>query len=278
MIKPNLENNKKNADANVKRSIIVVPNELKAFVIYLHHNFLLGGHQGRKRTTISIEKAFWWRGMSGDVRRWIKSCVPCKRRKTPRPLRSGLTMPVTRGCALDTVAIDLVGPCPETANGDVWILTMIDVFTRWPIAVPISNRNATTIIEAIYKHLVCEHGMPCRLLSDRGKEFIDQGLVKMCAMLGISKVTTTGYQPQANGHVERLHKYMNVSMTILSNKKRRRVGLVSTSDDFFVQVQPLRIDWILTLFPFAWTSPEPSGGRLVRFEPHELWKRIGICD
>ena len=95
---------------------------------------------------------------------------------------------------------------------------MIDVFTRWPIAIPIPNRNATTIMEAIYKHLVCEHGLPRRILSDRGKEFIDQGLLKMCDMLGISKVTTTGYQPQANGHVERFHKYMNASMTILSNR------------------------------------------------------------
>ena len=199
---------------NLRR--FVVPRALVNFIIYFHHNFLLSGHQGRARVLAAMSKRFYWKHMNDDVRKWIKSCVPCRRRKTPRPMNAGLTQPMFQGAPMHTVAIDLVGPCPETENGDLWILTMMDVFTRWPIAVPIPNREATTVMKALYEHLFCLYGMPVRILSDRGKEFIDTGLMDLCAWLGIRKITTTGYQPQANGHVERFHRYLNASMTILS--------------------------------------------------------------
>ena len=200
-----------------KKDRIVVPETLKAFVLYLHHGLPLSGHQGRTRTLASISERFWWSGLSKDVRRWVRSCVPCLRRKSPRPLRSGLaqTMAVTHPA--HTFAIDLVGPCPETAEGDVWILTIIDVFTRWPIAIPLPNRKATTIQRALYERLFSVFGFPVRLLSDRGKEFIDGGLHSLCAWLGIQKIATTGYQPQANGHIERFHRYLNSSMTSLAS-------------------------------------------------------------
>jgi transposase InsO family protein len=197
---------------------VVVPDTLKAFVLHLHHNMLLTGHQGRERTTAVMKQRFWWKGMNTHCRRWIKSCVPCRRRKTPRPMRSGLTQPMFKGHPMHTIAIDFVGPCPETENGDVWILTMIDVFTRWSIAIPLPNRKATTVQKALYEHLFTQHGFPVRILSDRGKEFIDAGLIKLCRWLGIAKIQTTGYQPQANGHIERLHRYMNAAMTTLCRK------------------------------------------------------------
>ena len=197
---------------------LVVPDSLKAFVLYLHHNFLLAGHQGRDRTLAAISKRFYWKHMNDDCGRWIRSCIPCRRRKTPRPHRTGLTQPMNAPHPLHTVAIDIVGICPETHDGDIYILTMIDVFTRYPVAVPIPNRRAETVMKALYEHLLCPFGMPTRILSDRGKEFIDAGLYQLCKWLGIIKVTTTGYQPQANGNIERFHRYLNAAMTILTKK------------------------------------------------------------
>ncbi|MEM7282731.1 MAG: RNase H-like domain-containing protein [Pseudomonadota bacterium] len=195
---------------------LVVPQKLVDFVLYLHHNTLLNSHQGRKRTLSAISRRFYWKRMSQDCRAWVKACVPCKRRKTPRPMKLGYTHPMFKNRPFHTVAIDLVGPCPETRDGDVWILTMMDVFTRWPIAVPLPNRKSETIMKALYENLFSAHGMPCCILSDRGKEFIDSGLRRLCNWLGVNKIATTGYQPQANGHVERFHRFLNAAMTIVA--------------------------------------------------------------
>ena len=113
-----------------------------------------------------------------------------------------------------TWAIDIFSPFPETAEGYNCVLTMIDVFTRWVIAVPLHNHTARTIATALYKHLICEHGCPTRILSDQGKEFMDAGVRQLCRRWGITKIETSGLNPQANGHVERVHRYLNASLTM----------------------------------------------------------------
>jgi hypothetical protein len=95
---------------------------------------------------------------------------------------------------------------------------MIDMFTRWLIVVPIPNRSAAVIGYAIYKHLICEKSIPRRILSDRAKEFIDRGVKDMCHRWGIAKMETSGLQPQSCGHIERAHRYLNASLTMLYNK------------------------------------------------------------
>ena len=196
---------------------IVVPESLKAFVLYLHHGLPVSGHQGRSRTLAAVSARFWWKDLHRDVRRWVRSCVPCLRRKSPRPLRAGLAQSMSSSHPWHTAAIDFVGPCPESPDGNVWILTIIDTFTRWPIAIPLPNRKASTVQRALHDHLFSVYGFPTRLLSDRGKEFIDAGLHSFCSWLGIQKIATTGYQPQANGHIERFHRYLNSAMTSIAS-------------------------------------------------------------
>jgi len=64
---------------------------------------------------------------------------------------------------------------------------MIDQFTKWPVAIPIPDRTSNTIATAIFKHWICEKGVPFRILSDQGRELISQGMKQLCAKLGIQK-------------------------------------------------------------------------------------------
>ena len=60
------------------------------------------------------------------------------------------------------------------------------------------------------------YGLPTTIFSDRAKEF-QAVLEELCNALGVKKYMTTGYQPQANAsQVERLHRFMGSSLTILA--------------------------------------------------------------
>ena len=195
---------------------LVVPETLKAFILRRHHGIPMSGHGGRKRTKRAIEQRYYWKNMDRDIRRWIRACAICQRRKTPRPLRAGTPKSV---CVTQrpwhTAAIDLVGPLPKTSgNGNCYILTILDTFSRWVIAIPIKSKHAREVADALYKHLICQHGTPTRIYSDRGTEFINAGLKSMCKRWGIHKIETTGWQPQANP-VERTHRWINSGMTTL---------------------------------------------------------------
>ena len=182
------------------------------------HNSALSGHQGEKRTFSQIRDSFFWPGMKKEILKWVKACLACRRRKTPRPMRAGLTEAVLAKFPNETVQIDFLGPYPITEGGYSWILTMIDMFTRWPVAVPLKDRSSASIAQAIYKYWICERGVPLIICSDRAREFISKGIKQLGSFLGIKLVTTAGYNPTGNSSVERFHRYFNAALSIVYDK------------------------------------------------------------
>jgi hypothetical protein len=98
---------------------LAVPESLRMFVLWNHHNMPLAAHQGRRRMHKQIAAAYWWPGMSGDVVRWVRACSGCTRRKTVRPRRAGITVTQLATRPNQVVAIDILGPMLESDNGNV---------------------------------------------------------------------------------------------------------------------------------------------------------------
>ena len=187
---------------------IVVPDCLKAFILRRHHGIPMSGHSGVKKVLRKLKERFWWKHMARDTKRWIGACLICRRRKTPRPMHTGAPGSICAPHRFHTIAIDLVGPTSQTLEGNQYILTMLDTFTRWVVAVPIPSKEASVIAHAIYRHWICKYGSPERIYSDRGTEFVNKGLKSMCRRWSIRKIETTGWQPQSNP-VERVHRWLN---------------------------------------------------------------------
>ena len=201
------------------RHRIVVPESLKAFVLGQHHNLPLHAHQGRERMLKMIASRYYWPKMHIDVKRWTKSCAGCARRKSTRSMNLGLTTTSLATEPWQTIGVDLVGECLETTSGMKWILTITDHFSRWPIAVAIPDKKADTIARVLYERMVAEHGAPSKILTDQGKEFVNEAIETLCKKWGVKKVVTGGYNPQANGACERFHRWMNSAMTLLYDRK-----------------------------------------------------------
>ena len=88
---------------------VVVPTSLKAFIMGRYHSLPVTGHKGRRKTFSTISKHYYWKGMGKDVSRWVKSCLTCARRKSPRPLAqaaSGIVCNAKRWW--QAISIDLV--------------------------------------------------------------------------------------------------------------------------------------------------------------------------
>ena len=200
---------------------VVVPEAARLRVLYHYHGAPITAHVGTGKCVAALKRRFWWKGMGQDARRWIRSCLLCAKRKRTRHVGRGPLGSIVKGLPMRTVYIDIVGPLPQTDRGNVWILTMVDSFTRFPIAIALPNRQSTTVARAIFEHLICMFGLPRVIFSDRAKEF-GATLRAVCLKLGISKIETTGYQPQANGQVERFHRFLNETLTVLADTKVKR--------------------------------------------------------
>ena len=45
----------------------------------------------------------------------------------------------------------VIGPLPETARGNRYIITLVDYFSKWPEAEPLPNKSANSVALFLYK-------------------------------------------------------------------------------------------------------------------------------
>ncbi|KAL0860008.1 hypothetical protein ABMA27_010323 [Loxostege sticticalis] len=95
---------------------------------------------------------------------------------------------------------------------------MIDRATGWPEAVPLKDIRAESISEAVYVHWISRFGCPARITTDQGRQFESHLFSNLTKRLGISKIRTTAYHPQANGMVERWHRTLKSEPTKETNE------------------------------------------------------------
>ena len=108
----------------------------------------------------------------------------------------------------DTLSVDIVGPLPADRRHE-FIIVFVDCFSRYSILVPASNHRASTVSDALLRHVVPYFGTPRRLLSDRGREFVGKVWTKLTHSLGIQRLLTSPYHPEGNSINERSHRTIN---------------------------------------------------------------------
>jgi transposase InsO family protein len=111
--------------------------------------------------------------------------------------------------------IDLTGPHPPSRQGATYILTALDAYTRFLIAVPFKNKAAITVAEALVQNVFLPFGSCQSLVSDQGTEFCNVILEEVTKLLGIRKLRTSAYRASANGRIERVHRTMNTLLSKL---------------------------------------------------------------
>jgi hypothetical protein len=162
-------------------------------------------HLGRKKTLQSISSRFVWPNMNRDITKWVQTCVHCQTSKANKHTHHSWE-PFIVEERFHTVHIDLVGPLPTTSKGKSYILTMIDHFTRWVEAVPMSNISAQSCAQQFLSTWVSRYGLPVCVVSDQGTQFESVLFNSMLQRLGIQRRRATAYHPQTNGAVERCHR------------------------------------------------------------------------
>src|SRR6266508_5765641 len=115
--------------------------------------------------------------------------------------------------------IDIIGSLTETSRENKYIVVAIDYFTKYPEARALSNANAKSVVNFIYEDIICRHGCPRKILSDRGSYFNNQVIEKLFERFKIRHNLSTSYHPKTNGLVERFNKTLCESLAKL-NKER----------------------------------------------------------
>jgi len=167
---------------------LVVPFSHRKDFCKLAHEGLTGGHMRRGGTEAQARSRWYWPGWSDDVRQFVRTCGPCAQyHRGPPPMDSTNRWNVCR------LSIDITGPFPPSSKGNVFMLTVMNHFTKWSEAIPLRKDTSPTMARALMTHVFNRLGMPLQVLSDRGPEFKGELFSELCRWMCIHKIRTSAH-------------------------------------------------------------------------------------
>ena len=184
---------------------LVIPTSLRLPLLELAHS--AESHLGITKTYQRLLEDFYWPGMKGDIKCFIQSCHACQvtgkpNEKIPVAPLVPITVPST---PFSKIIIDCVGPLPKTSKRNEYLLTILCPTTRFPLAIPIKNIAAKTIIQELTK-IFTLFGFPRELQCDQGTNFTSHLFQNTLKQFNINGVYASAYHPQTNGALERIHQ------------------------------------------------------------------------
>ena len=190
--------------SNCGRWCIVVPEPWRQELLTENHSTIYAGHLSERKVYDRLRRLYWWSGMRADVRRFCRGCLNCASRKGPGHGIRPLLQPIPVRGPFHRVGVDIL-KLPLTSSGNQYLVVFLDYLTKWVEAYPVPDQRTETIARLLVENIVCRHGVPEELLSDRGANFLSDLILQMCSLLGMKKVNTSGYHPQTDGLVEKFN-------------------------------------------------------------------------
>jgi len=170
------------------------------------------------------------------------------------------------------IAIDIVGELPRTTTSYKYILTIVDYATRYPEAIPCSKAVADALVQYF-----CRVGIPQKLVSDQGSNFVGELMAQLYDQLGITKIKTSVYHPEANDLVERFNGTLKLMLKRFVQERvqnwdkflpyllfaYREVPCESTGYSPFELLFGRTVRGLLAVIKETWLEKQPSGSNLV---------------
>ena len=182
---------------------IVLPEDLQQTTFEAHHSHTTASHHGVKKTLSALQSRYYWPGLTSAVHRLIARCHVCGSKKTWGKKRCSPLKQYVIGAPMERIAIDILGPLPETPRKNKFILVVSDYFPKWTESYPLPNQEATPVAEKLVNEFICRFGVCRKLHGDQGRNFESKVFAEICKLLDIEKTRTTPLHPQPDDVRER---------------------------------------------------------------------------
>ncbi|GFV96295.1 retrovirus-related Pol polyprotein from transposon 297 [Trichonephila clavipes] len=164
--------NRYSPESEEEEAQLVVPAQERERILQEYHDAPTAGHYGVKNTCKKISSRYYF--------------------------QAGLLRTPAYAQRFETLAIDLFGPLPETPTGKKWIFIVEDTSTKWVELFALADATAENCAKTLIEEVLLRYGLPRRLISDNGPQFISAAMQLTCDLLEITQDLIPVYHPQAN--------------------------------------------------------------------------------
>lgn len=192
---------------------VFVPKSLIPVLFKYYHQSPTTAHLGIQKTWQRIEPHFWRETIKKDISDMVRACNECQRSKQAPNTKVGLLSSEVSPHSFYKIHIDFVGPLPRSKQGNTYLLTVIDSFSKYTIFLPARNTNSKTVVNLLEKGVFAYFAFPKFMVTDNVKYFTSREVADMCLKHGIRHVTTSPYYPNPS-HAERANKNIKTAIRI----------------------------------------------------------------
>ena len=179
---------------------------VKDLILQQQHDSATGGHPGRDRLLHAVSRMAYWQGMRADVESYVSRCLTCQKVKPSNQPTAGLMTPLgTPKGRWTEVTMDFAGPLPLTKNGNDLLVVFVDRFSKMVHIAPLKQHGhgAVEVANAFLDNVFRLHGLPEKIISDRGRQFVSALWQNLFKTLGTELALSTAFHPQTDGQSER---------------------------------------------------------------------------
>jgi hypothetical protein len=169
---------------------VIIPSVLQERVLLEMHD----GHPGMVKMKALARSFVWWPGLDADIEDVVRKCSPCAAVQNPHKKVPLLLWPWTTE-PWQRIHLDFL-----EVKGQMFFL-VIDVHSKWLEVFPMSTTTSSATI-SVMRSLFARYGLPVRVVSDNGPQFISEEFSQFLKRNGIQHTLSPPYHASTNGQAE----------------------------------------------------------------------------
>jgi hypothetical protein len=193
------------------RDRLCVPKgEARGILLDEAHNSAYSIHLGTTKMYLDLKTRYWWRGMKKEIAQYVAWCDTCQRTKAEHQRPAGLLQPLpVPKWKWEEIGMDFIIGLPRTQKGNDSIWVIIDRLTKVAHFILVKTTFGGATLARLYlKEIVRLHGIPWKIVSDRGTQFTSKFWMSLQQAMGTKLDFSISYHPQSDGQTERVNKVL----------------------------------------------------------------------
>jgi hypothetical protein len=137
------------------------------------HRGVYMAHLGVTKMRADLKPLFFWKGMKANIVNFVARCLECQQVKAEHRHLTGLLQPhAILESKWEVISMDFIVGLPLMARRHDSIFVLVDTLTKSAQFIPMcTTYKAPDIARVFISEIVRLHGMPKKIISDRGSMF-----------------------------------------------------------------------------------------------------------
>jgi bacterioferritin (cytochrome b1) len=148
--------------------------------------------------------------MKREIVQYVSECDTCQRIKASHLKSAGALQPLSiPSWKWDDISMDFIVGLPNTSrhHDSIWVIEDRLMKVAHFLLVHTTDK-AQKNAELYIDRIVCLHGLPRTIVSDRGAQFVARFWEQLQESLGTKLIRSSAYHPQTDGQTERVNQIL----------------------------------------------------------------------